>query len=178
MSRIGNMPVPIPSAVTVEAKGKNVVVKGSKGELSREMPDLIDVVVEDNLVQVSRKNESKEAKSLHGTNRSLIANMIEGVEKGFSRELVIEGVGYKAELRGQKLVLALGFSHEITCDVPDGLVVEVPKETSVKVSGIDRQAVGQLAARIRAFSPAEPYKGKGVSYKGERVRRKEGKTVA
>lgn len=179
MSRVGKAPIAIPSGVEVKVAGNTVTVKGGKGESSWEIPALITVKVEDNQVIVDRTEETKEARSLHGTIRSVINNMIEGVEKGYVKELEISGVGYKAQMQGATCVLSLGFSHDIKYEIPAGITVEVDKAgVEVKVSGHDKALVGQVAARIRLFSPAEPYKGKGVKYKGEHIRRKEGKAVA
>ncbi|HSR88200.1 MAG TPA: 50S ribosomal protein L6 [Pontiella sp.] len=178
MSRIGKQPVLIPDGVTVEVSGQTVAVKGAKGECSYTAPDCIAVAVEENNVIVSRTDESKHGKAMFGTVRSLIDNMITGVSKGYRKELAIEGVGYKAQLQGQELVLSLGYSHDISYSVPDGIAVEVKGGTSVSVEGIDKQLVGQVAARIRDYAPAEPYKGKGVRYVDEQIRRKEGKAVA
>ena len=162
----------------MDISGSQVKVKGPKGEMTRELADRIEAKAEENRVMISRQSEEKTYRALHGTMRSLIANMIEGVNKGFSKELEIQGVGFKAQLQGAKLVLALGFSHPIEYDIPENVNIEVPDATRVIVSGVDKQAVGQASARIRSFFPAEPYKGKGVRYKGEHVRRKAGKTVA
>lgn len=178
MSRIGKMPIAIPAGITVAVTGKSVSVKGAKGELAFDLAGDIDVAVEENQVVVSRADDSKKSKSMHGTTRSIINNMIEGAMNGYQKELEIQGVGYKAIKKGQSLILSLGFSHEIDYPIPEGIEIELPTQTDVKISGIDKQLVGQVAARIRLFSPAEPYKGKGVRYKGEQVRRKEGKAVA
>ena len=178
MSRIGKMPVAVPAGVTVAVKGKSVSVKGGKGELTFDLKGGIEVAVEENQVVVSRADDSKASKSMHGTTRSIINNMIEGVTNGYQKELEIQGVGYKAVLKGSSVILSLGFSHEIDYPIPEGILLECPTQTDVKISGIDKQLVGQVAARIRSFSPAEPYKGKGVRYKGEQIRRKEGKAVA
>jgi large subunit ribosomal protein L6 len=179
MSRIGKTPIAIPSGVEVKVAGGVVTVKGPKGENSWELPACITVEVADGQVLVGRTEESKNARSLHGTIRSVINNMLIGVEKGYEKELEISGVGYKAQMQGTTCILALGFSHEIKYEIPAGVTVEVDKAgVNVKVSGHDKALVGQVAARIRAFSPAEPYKGKGVKYKGEQIRRKEGKAVA
>jgi large subunit ribosomal protein L6 len=178
MSRIGKLPVTIPSGVTVELQGNVVSVKGTKGELSLELSSLVEVAVDERQVTVASKEDSKAGKSIHGTTRSLINNMIKGVTEGYVKELEIQGVGYKAVLQGSTLVLSLGFSHEIDFPVPEGVQIELPSPTEVKISGADKQKVGAAAARIRGFSPAEPYKGKGVRYKGEQIRRKEGKAVA
>ena len=178
MSRIGIQPVALPGGVSVEIKGSTVSVKGPKGELSWDLPRGIEVKQEESGIQVSRTSEEKEIRALHGTTRSLLANMVEGVNTGYSRELEIQGVGFKAQMRGKTLVLNVGYSHEIAYDGIEGVTIQVPADTQIVVSGPDKQAVGQAAARIRAFCPAEPYKGKGIRYKGEQVRRKAGKTVA
>jgi large subunit ribosomal protein L6 len=179
MSRIGKTPIAIPSGVEVKVAGSTVTVKGSKGENACEIPSVITVTVEDSQVIVGRKEETKQARALHGTIRANINNMLIGVNEGYVKELEISGVGYKATMQGTTCVLALGFSHEIKYEIPAGITVEVDKAgVEVKVSGCDKALVGQVAARIRLFSPAEPYKGKGVKYKGEQIRRKEGKAVA
>jgi large subunit ribosomal protein L6 len=179
MSRVGKTPIAIPSGVEVQVAGSTVKVKGSKGENAWELPAAITATVEDNQVLVARTEETKQARALHGTIRSVIQNMIVGVTEGYVKELEISGVGYKAAMKGKTCVLSLGFSHDINYDIPDGVTVEVSGPgTEVKVSGVDKALVGQVAARIRLFSPAEPYKGKGVKYKGEHIRRKEGKAVA
>ncbi len=178
MSRVGNMPVPVPDGIEVSLRGDEAVVKGPKGESTLRIPAAVRVQVEDGRIIVERLQETKEARSLHGTIRSVLANMVQGVQNGYSTELEISGVGYKAQLQGQTLVLSLGFSHDINYELPDGIQVDVSGGTEVKVSGHDKALVGQVAARIRSFSPAEPYKGKGVKYKGEQIRRKEGKAVA
>ncbi|HSR87865.1 MAG TPA: 50S ribosomal protein L6 [Pontiella sp.] len=178
MSRIGKQPILIPGGVTVEVSGQTVAVKGTKGECTYTAPNCIAVAVEDNSVIVSRTDESRHGKAMFGTVRSLIDNMITGVSQGYRKELTIEGVGYKAQMKGQEIVLSLGFSHDISYSIPDGISVDVKGGTTVSVEGIDKQLVGQVAARIRDYSPAEPYKGKGVRYTGEQIRRKEGKAVA
>lgn len=178
MSRIGKQPILIPGGVTVEVSGQTVVVKGSKGESSYTAPKCVAVAVEENNVVVSRTDNSKFGKAMFGTVRSLIDNMVVGVSQGYKKDLIIEGVGYKAEMKGQAIILSLGFSHEINYAIPEGIKVEVQSGTAVKIEGIDKQLVGQVAARIRDYSPVEPYKGKGVRYAGEQVRRKEGKAVA
>lgn len=178
MSRIGNAPVDIASGVEVKVADGKVVVKGPKGTLQTNVPEVLDVAVEGGKVVVTRKGEARLHKSQHGLTRTLIANMIEGVTKGYTKELEIQGVGFKAAIAGQKLTLALGYSHIIELVAPEGVKIEVADNTNVKVSGADKQKVGEVAARIRSYYPAEPYKGKGVRYKGEHVRRKEGKTVA
>ncbi len=179
MSRVGKAPIAIPAGVEVKVAGRTVSVKGAQGESACEVPSVITVALEGNQMIVGRANETKEARSLHGTFRSVINNMVIGVEKGYVKELEISGVGYKAQMQGTTCVLALGFSHELKYEIPAGVTVEVGKTgVDVKVSGHDKALVGLVAARIRAFSPAEPYKGKGVKYKGEQIRRKEGKAVA
>ena len=178
MSRIGNQPILVPDGVTVEVSGQTVTVKGAKGETSYTAPACIAVAVEDNSVVVSRTDDSKHGKAMFGTVRSLISNMVVGVSQGYKKELTIEGVGYKAQMKGQEIVLSLGYSHDINYMIPDGITVDVKGGTTVSIEGIDKQLVGQVAARIRDYSPAEPYKGKGVRYTGEQIRRKEGKAVA
>jgi len=178
MSRIGKSPVTIPPGVDVSVNGNIVTVKGPKGQSSWELPLQITAAVGNGQIQVARKDETNESLALHGTIRSVINNMIIGVQSGYVKELDIQGVGYKAQLQGKTLVLTLGFSHDIKYEIPDGITVEINGSTEVKVSGHEKALVGQVAARIRAFAPAEPYKGKGVRYKGEQIRRKEGKAVA
>lgn len=168
----------IPPGVDVSVNGNIVTVKGPKGQSSWELPLQITAAVEKGLIQVVRKDETNESLALHGTVRSVINNMVIGVQSGYVKELEIQGVGYKAQLQGKTLVLTLGFSHDIKYEIPDGITVEINGSTEVKVSGHEKALVGQVAARIRAFAPAEPYKGKGVRYKGEQIRRKEGKAVA
>lgn len=178
MSRIGKKPINIPAGVTVDVADSCVTVKGSVGELKYDIPSVILVKVDGGICSVERTDETKKTRSLHGLVRSLIANMIEGVSKGFTKELEIEGVGFKAEVQGQKIILNVGFSIPMVYVAPDGIKLEEKGGTRVTVSGADKQKVGEAAARIRGFAPAEPYKGKGIKYKGERIRRKVGKTVA
>ena len=175
MSRVGRAPIELPSGVTVAVAGRAVTVKGPKGELKSEVPESIEVVAEGSTVAVKRVSESNEVRSLHGTVRALVANMVTGVSEGFAKHLDIIGVGYSAEVKGKKLVLKLGFSHPVEYEVPAGIEIEVPEPTRIVVKGIDRQLVGQSAADIRAFRPPEPYKGKGIRYHDEYVRRKAGK---
>ncbi|PZO56819.1 MAG: 50S ribosomal protein L6 [Phormidesmis priestleyi] len=175
MSRIGKQPVPVPQGVTVTIEGQQVTVKGSKGQLSRELPSEIAFVQEGEEIVVTRRNESRNAKQRHGLVRTLISNMVEGVSKGYEKKLEIQGVGYRASLQGQKLVMALGYSHPVEFEPPPGIQFAVEKNTSVTVTGIDKEIVGNTAARVRAARPPEPYKGKGVRYLGEQVRRKAGK---
>lgn len=176
MSRIGKKPVPIPKGVTVTIDGQKVTVKGSKGELSREMPDSITFSQEGDEIIVKQKNDSRVARQCYGLTRSLIANMVEGVSSGYEKKLEIQGVGYRASLQGQKLVMALGYSHPVEFEPPPGITFAVEKNTNLTVSGIDKEVVGNTAARIRAARPPEPYKGKGVRYAGEQIRRKAGKS--
>lgn len=176
MSRIGNKPIEIPSGVTVDIKDQTVTVKGPKGELTRELSPVIELKVEDNIITFARPNDEKENRSIHGTTRSLVHNMIEGVSAGFKKELELVGVGYRAQKQGNKLVLNVGLSHPVEFEPVDGVTVEVPSNTQVVVEGFDKEKVGELAANIRAVRPPEPYKGKGIRYVGEYVRRKEGKT--
>lgn len=179
MSRIGNYPVPLPAAVQAEVQGQTLKVKGPKGELSYTAPAGVTLKKEENTLVVERVNNSKKLRALHGTVRALAANMVTGVTEGYTKELEIQGVGFKAALKGQSVVLSLGFSHDITYKIPEGVTVEVDGSgTSVKITGCDKQKVGQAAAQMRSYYKAEPYKGKGVRYKGENVRRKAGKAVA
>lgn len=177
MSRIGLKPITIPSGVEVSVDSKNyVVVKGAKGKLEQQLDKEIKINIEDNVINLSRPTEQKRHKSLHGLTRSLLANMIEGVTNGYSKGLEIVGTGYRAQKQGKKLILNLGFSHPVEMEDPEGIEVEVPANTKIIVKGIDKQLVGNYAAVIRDLRRPEPYKGKGVRYEGEVVRRKEGKT--
>lgn len=176
MSRVGKKPVEIPAGVTVTLNGNTVTVKGPKGELTRTFHADIEIKVEDNIVNVSRPTESKLHRSLHGTTRAIIANMIEGVSKGFERNLELIGVGYRAQKQGNKLVLNVGYSHPVEIEPEEGIEIEVPANTKITIKGTDKERVGALAANIRDVRPPEPYKGKGIRYAGEQVRRKEGKT--
>jgi len=178
MSRIGEKPIEIPSGVTVTISGSDVAVRGPKGELSMVLPGAIAATVSDNRIDVTREDDQRKSKSFHGLGRSLIANMVTGVSEGYTKELEISGVGFKAVAQGQTLSLSLGFASPVEYSVCEGVSVAVNNNTNIVVTGPDKQKVGETAARIRAFYPAEPYKGKGVMYKGERVRRKVGKTVA
>ena len=176
MSRIGRMPITVPANVTVAVDNNVVTVKGPKGELTQAMhPDMI-IEVEGNTVLVKRPSEVKEHKSLHGLPRTLISNMIEGVEKGYKKELEVLGVGYRVAKEGKNLVMNLGYSHQVIMEEIEGITIEVPAPNKIIVSGIDKQAVGQFAAEVREKRSPEPYKGKGIRYAGEVVRRKEGKT--
>ena len=178
MSRIGRMPVVIPKGVTVELKDRTVRVKGPRGELSRALPAGIEVAVEQGVVNVSRPNDEPRARALHGLTRALVANMVEGVDKGFRKTLEIQGVGYKAETRPYGVNLVVGYSHPVEFRAPDGVKISVENNTVVRIEGADKEKVGQVAAEIRLVRPPEPYKGKGIRYQGEQVRRKAGKTGA
>lgn len=176
MSRIGLKEIVLPEGVTVEVAENNVVtVKGPKGTLTKEFKPNVKFNVEGNKVNVSRIDDTKVSKQLHGTSRALLNGMVIGVSAGYTKNLVLTGIGYRAQLMGSNLVLSVGFSHQITIKPVDGIKIEVPSATEVVVSGIDKQMVGQVAANIRALKKPEPYGGKGISYKGERIRRKEGK---
>ena len=176
MSRVGNAPITVPSGVDVSIDGSSITVKGSKGELSRELPGGVTASIEDGTLSVIRPDDSKESRAFHGLSRSLIQNMIVGVSEGFTKELQIQGVGYRATAKGSNaLELALGFSHPVSIQAPDGIEFEVPAQTQILVKGIDKQLVGQVAADIRKWRKPEPYKGKGIKYQGEYVFRKEGK---
>ena len=175
MSRIGRMPVAIPSGVNVKVADGGVQVKGPKGELGLRVSAPITVSVEGTTVTVSRPNEEKRSRQLHGLTRTLIANMVDGVTKGFARNLEIVGVGYRAQMQGKKLSLQVGYSHPVVVEPPAGITISVEGTNKISVSGPDKQQVCQLAAQIRDIRPPEPYKGKGIRYEGERVRRKLGK---
>ena len=175
MSRIGKKAVAIPSGVTASIEGDTLTVKGPKGTLTLGMSDLIDYKVEGEEIQVKPANDTKQARSYWGMQRTLVSNLVEGVTEGFSKTLEISGVGYRAQAQGKKLKLQLGYSHDVDLDVPEGLEVKTPDQTTVIVSGIDKQAVGEFAANIRKWRKPEPYKGKGIKYQGEYVFRKEGK---
>ncbi|HAU21059.1 MAG TPA: 50S ribosomal protein L6 [Erythrobacter sp.] len=175
MSRIGKKPVVIPGGVTADIEEGMLTVKGPKGTLSLGLSDLIDYKIEGEEIQVNPANDTKQARSYWGMQRTLVSNLVEGVTEGFSKTLEISGVGYRAQAQGRKLTLQLGFSHDVDIDVPEGIEVKTPDQTTVIVSGIDKQAVGQLAAEIRRWRKPEPYKGKGIKYQGEYVFRKEGK---
>ena len=178
MSRIGNKVINVPAGVTVNvADNNNVTVKGPKGELNFKFNDELEISVSATEVAVKRPNDTKEMKALHGTTRALLNNMVKGVSEGFKKQLEINGVGYRAALQGNKLVLSAGYSHNVEMEVPAGLKVELPKNTTIIISGIDKQLVGQFAAEIREVRKPEPYKGKGIKYSYETIRRKEGKTA-
>ena len=175
MSRIGKRPINIPSKVTVAIEGQHVGVKGPKGELSRVLPAEVIVEQEGDTIVVKRRNESRPARQRHGLSRTLVANMVDGVSQGFQKRLEIQGVGYRAQIQGRNLILNVGYSKPVEITPPDGIQVAVENNTNVVVSGIDKEVVGNTAAKIRDIRPPEPYKGKGIRYAGEVVRRKAGK---
>ncbi len=179
MSRIGNKAITVPAGVELTiADGNEVTVKGPKGTLTKTFSPLMEISVDGNVITVKRPNEEKHTKQLHGTTRALLNTMVEGVSAGFTKQLKVVGIGYRAALKGKTLNLNVGFSHEVNLDVPEGVTVEVPDNTTINVSGIDKQIVGQFAANVRAVKKPEPYGGKGIRYVDEHVRRKEGKTAA
>jgi len=178
MSRIGKTPVTVPSGVDVNIDGQTVTVKGSKGELSREFHDRVGFEMDEGELKVTRPDDARESKALHGLSRALLNNMVVGVSEGFTKDLEIQGVGYRAVLKGKDIELQVGFSHTVMVEVPEGITFEVPEPTKISVSGIDKELVGQVAANIRKVRPPEPYKGKGIRYAGEHVRRKAGKAGA
>jgi large subunit ribosomal protein L6 len=175
MSRIGKRAVPVPAGVTANVEGQTVKVKGAKGALQLVVPDEVAVKMENNGIKLDPRNETKKARSMWGTSRTLVANLITGVTKGFEERLEINGVGYRAAVQGKQLNLQLGFSHDVNYPIPQGITIATPKPTEIVVSGIDKQQVGQVSAEIRGYRPPEPYKGKGVKYAGEYIFRKEGK---
>ncbi len=176
MSRIGNKIIEIPENVEIKQEGQTVFVKGPKGELEKDISPLIKMTINDNEISFERPNESNQAKSLHGTTRSNVFNMIEGVTEGYQKELELIGVGYRAQMQGNTLELNVGLSHPVHFEAPEGVEIEVPENSKIIVKGYSKEAVGQLAASIRDVRPPEPYKGKGIRYVGEYVIRKEGKT--
>ncbi len=175
MSRIGKAPIPIPDGVTIDRVGDEIRVKGPKGVLSERMPAVIEISIESSQVVFSRPDDRRESRSLHGLARALVANMVTGVRKPFVKELEIRGVGYRAECDAKKLTLNVGYSNPVTVAIPDGIKVSVDRNVNLKIEGISRQMVGQFAANVRSVRPPEPYKGKGIRYVDERVRRKVGK---
>jgi large subunit ribosomal protein L6 len=177
MSRIGKKPVPLPKGVDVTVEGTTVKVKGGKGELTHTFPAGMKIRVENGEVLVERPTEEKKDRALHGLTRALIANMVTGVSEGFKKTLEIVGVGYKAEKKGKNLVVSVGYSHPVEYPEPAGITLTAPAPTTIVVEGIDKQKVGQVAAELRQFRKPEPYKGKGIRYQGEQVRRKAGKTA-
>jgi len=179
MSRIGNKTITIPAGIEVEIKpGNEVTVKGPKGSLTRQFAPILKIENNEGIISVSRPNDEKHTKQLHGTTRALINNMIIGVNEGFSKSLLLVGIGYKAAIEGSKLTINIGYSHPVIIMVEDGITVECKTPTELKVSGIDKQRVGEIASNIRAVRKPEPYLGKGIRYKDEHIRRKEGKTAA
>ena len=175
MSRIGKKAVAIPSGVTASVEGQTVKMKGPKGALELVLPGEVMAKLDKGSVKVDPRNETKRARSMWGTSRTLVSNLVTGVTKGFERKLEITGVGYRAAVQGKNLQIALGFSHDVVYPIPNGITIATPKPTEVVITGIDRQKVGQVAAEIRGYRPPEPYKGKGIKYAEEHVRRKEGK---
>jgi large subunit ribosomal protein L6 len=176
MSRIGKRPIPVPAKVSITIDGQDIQVKGPKGELSRTLPGGVVVVQEGDTLLVNRKDDSRLARERHGLCRTLVANMVEGVSSGYQKRLEIQGIGYRAQVQGRNLNLSLGYSHPVVFEPPAGIEFAVENNTNVLVSGIDKELVGNIAASIRASRPPEPYKGKGVRYAGEQVRRKAGKS--
>jgi large subunit ribosomal protein L6 len=178
VSRIGRKPVPTVKGIKIEKKDGVVKISGPKGELVANIPTSISMDVKDDHILLTRSSDIKEQRALHGTWRALVSNMVKGVSEGFHKKLEIVGVGYKAELKGKKVQFALGYSHPILFEPPVGIKIEIPIPTNIIISGIDKQLVGQVAAKLRSFRPPEPYKGKGVKYEGEYIRRKAGKAAA
>ncbi|MEI8275149.1 MAG: 50S ribosomal protein L6 [Hyphomicrobiales bacterium] len=175
MSRIGKKPVSVPSGVTATVEGQTVKVKGPKGAVQLVVHDDVVVALDKGMVKIDPRNDSKRARSMWGTYRTLVSNLVTGVTKGFEEKLEITGVGYRAAVQGKSLNLQLGFSHDVTFPIPEGITIATPKPTEINISGINKQTVGQVAAEIRGYRPPEPYKGKGVKYAGEYIFRKEGK---
>ena len=178
MSRVGRMPIEIPAGVTVTQNEHTLTVKGAKGELTRTFHPDMNIAVEENVITVTRPSDGKEHRSLHGLTRALVANMVTGVQEGFTKTLEINGVGYRAAKQGNKLALTLGFSHPVEMEAPAGITIDVPAPNKIVVSGADKEVVGAVAADIRKWRKPEPYKGKGIRYEGEVVRRKAGKAGA
>ncbi len=178
MSRVGLTPIDVPSGVKVEIQGRTVQVEGPKGKLSHELPEVLSIERQEAQLRVKRSSDEKRVKSLHGLHKILVQNMVKGVTEGYVKELELVGVGYKAAVSGTNLEMFVGFTHPVVYPIPKGITVETPKPTQVVIRGIDKYLVGQVAARIRAFAPPEPYKGKGIKYAGEQIRRKAGKAVA
>ncbi len=178
MSRVGRKPIPVISGIKVAVSDRHVTVKGPKGELEATVHDDITVELKDNQILLSRHSDNKQQRALHGLWRALLAGMVHGVNEGYARKLELIGVGYRAEMKAKKLQLTIGYSHPILFSPPEGVTIQTPTQTSIVVTGIDKQLVGQVAAKIRSFRPPEPYKGKGIRYEGEYVRRKAGKAAA
>ncbi len=178
MSRIGNKLITIPAGVTIDvAAGNEVTVKGPKGTLTRTFSDILDIEIENGIVTVKRPNDAKQTKQLHGTTRALLNNMVVGVSTGYTKVLELVGIGFRTAVAGKTLTMNVGYSHQVQMDIPEGLEVTCPNNTTINVSGIDKQLVGEFAANVRAVRKPEPYKGKGIRYKDEHIRRKEGKTA-
>ncbi|MCB0282320.1 MAG: 50S ribosomal protein L6 [Calditrichae bacterium] len=177
MSRIGKLPVDVPGNVSLTLNNNLLEIKGPKGTLTKQFNLKVNVEQKDSQIVVTRKNDSKESRSLHGLTRALVANMVEGVSNGFTRKLEIVGVGYKAEMKGKNLLLTIGYSHPIVVAVPNDITINTPTPNEIEISGIDKEIVGKIAAKIRSFREPEPYKGKGIKYAGEQIRRKAGKTA-
>ncbi len=175
MSRIGRMPIAIPAGVDVSVSGSTVTVKGPKGSLTETFHPNMNIAAADGAITVTRPDDTNTNKSLHGLTRTLIANMVEGVTNGYKKELQINGIGYRAEMKGKELVLTVGYSHKVNMTAPEGITIEVPDNTKIIISGADKQQVGQFASEVRGVRPPEPYKGKGIKYADEHIRRKEGK---
>lgn len=178
MSRVGRKPIPVISGVMVSVKDRHVTVKGPKGELQATVHNDISVELKDDQITLSRQSDNKQQRALHGLWRALLAGMVQGVNEGYTRKLELVGVGYRAEMKGKKLQLTVGYSHPILFAPPEGVTIQTPAQTNIVVGGIDKQLVGQVAAKIRSFRLPEPYKGKGIRYEGEVVRRKAGKAAA
>lgn len=177
MSRIGKLPIPVSPNIKIELKDNTITVKGPKGELRHEFSDKVELALENNQILIRRKTDDKVGRSIHGLTRALVYNMLKGVTEGFTKKLEIVGVGYKAEMRGKKLLLNIGYSHFIVLGVPASISIMTPSPNEIQVSGIDKEMVGAVAAKIRSFRKPEPYKGKGIKYAGEYIRRKAGKTA-
>ena len=177
MSRVGKSPIALPQGAEVAIKGDVITVKGPLGTISQPANKLVTVTNDNGTLKLAPADESREANAMSGTMRALVANMVQGVTKGFERKLTLVGVGYRAQAQGDKLNLSLGFSHPVVHQMPEGVKAETPSQTEIVIKGIDKQKVGQTAAEVRGYRPPEPYKGKGVRYAGEQIRRKEGKTV-
>lgn len=175
MSRIGKLPIPVPEKVEITIDDTMIKVKGPKGELEQTIPDFVTLTQEDSQILVNRINDSRKARERHGLARTLIANMVHGVSQGFEQRLQLQGVGYRAQLQGRNLILSVGYSHPVEITPPEGLQIAVEKNTEIIISGINKELVGNLTAKIRAIRPPEPYKGKGIRYLGEQVRQKAGK---
>jgi len=176
MSRIGKRPIPLPQGVEVNLVDNEVEIKGPKGTLKKKFPTEVNISLEENMLKVTRPTDQPRHRAFHGLTRAILANMVEGVVNGYAKNLELVGVGYRAQKQGQKLILNVGYSHPVEITPEDGLEIEVSAPTKIAVKGIDKEKVGNLAAKIRAVRPPEPYKGKGIKYEGERIRRKEGKT--